>query len=117
MLKTRTMNTASHDETVRCFLAIELSKKGRIVTANTPMSDKLGAAHIASLLLEGAFGVDRTHVNRRAKLTPERAVVEGPMAALDDRPRPGQGADDHHRSQGVVDGNGVPEGEGIGLST
>ena len=46
----------------------------------------------------------------------ERAVIEGAMAALDDRPRPGQGADDHHRSQSMADVAGVPEGEGTGLS-
>jgi hypothetical protein len=33
----------------------------------------------------------------------ERAVAEGPMAALDDRPRPGQGAFDHAGSESLVD--------------
>src|SRR5205809_7412983 len=38
----------------------------------------------------------------------ERAMVEGLMAALDDRPR----ADNHHRSQSMADVAGLPEGEG-----
>src|SRR5215468_7885043 len=41
----RTVNSlspaASHDETVRCLLAIELSKKSWIVAVNTPLSDKI----------------------------------------------------------------------------
>src|SRR5215469_9937281 len=32
---------ASQDETVRCLLAIELSKKSWIVAVNTPLSDKI----------------------------------------------------------------------------
>src|SRR5271154_7305534 len=46
----------------------------------------------------------------------ERAVAEGPMAALDDRPRPRQGTDDHAGGQGVAGVAGVPEGEGARLS-
>src|SRR5258706_9918593 len=38
----------------------------------------------------------------------ERAVVEGSMAALDDRPRPRSGAFDHTRSQGMAGVVGVP---------
>jgi transposase len=34
-------SAASHDETVRCLLAIELSKKSWIVAVNTPLSDKI----------------------------------------------------------------------------
>ena len=34
-------SAASHDETVRCVLAIELSKKSWIVAVNTPLSDKV----------------------------------------------------------------------------
>ena len=34
-------SVASHDETVRCLLAIELSKKSWIVAVNTPLSDKV----------------------------------------------------------------------------
>ena len=34
-------SVASHDETVRCLLAIELSKKSWIVAVNTPLSDKI----------------------------------------------------------------------------
>ena len=41
----RTVNNlppaASHDETVRCLLAIELSKKSWITAVNTPLSDKI----------------------------------------------------------------------------
>ena len=33
----------------------------------------------------------------------ERAVAEGPMAALDDRPRPGREPDDHAGSESLVD--------------
>jgi len=45
-MKTHTANdlplAASRDETVRCLLAIELSKKNWIVAVNTPLSDKIG---------------------------------------------------------------------------
>jgi transposase len=34
-------SVASHDETVRCLLAIELSKKSWIVAVNTPLSNKI----------------------------------------------------------------------------
>jgi transposase len=34
-------SVASHDETARCLLAIELSKKSWIVAVNTPLSDKI----------------------------------------------------------------------------
>src|ERR1700758_246067 len=34
-------SAASHDETVRCLLAIELSKKSWVVAVNTPMADKI----------------------------------------------------------------------------
>jgi hypothetical protein len=41
----RTVNNlppaATHDEAVRCLLAIELSKKSWIVAANTPLSEKI----------------------------------------------------------------------------
>ena len=44
-MEARTVNNlppaASHDETVRCLLAIELSKKSWIVAVNTPLSDKI----------------------------------------------------------------------------
>jgi hypothetical protein len=46
----------------------------------------------------------------------ERAVVEGPMAALDDRPRSWQGTHVHGGGQGLVGIVGVPEGERTGLS-
>ena len=46
----------------------------------------------------------------------ERAVVEGPMAALEDRPRPGKEAFDHRAgSESLVDIAVVPEGEGTGV--
>ena len=45
-METRTVNSlplaAYHDGAVRCFLAIELSKKSWIVAVNTPLSDKIG---------------------------------------------------------------------------
>jgi transposase len=41
----RTVNNlppaASHDETVRCLLEIELSKKSWLVAVNTPLSDRI----------------------------------------------------------------------------
>ena len=44
-MEARTVNNlppaASHDETVRCLLAIELSKKSWIVAVNTPSSEKI----------------------------------------------------------------------------
>jgi transposase len=42
----RTVNNmppaATHDEAVRCLMAIELSKKSWIIGVNTPLSDKIG---------------------------------------------------------------------------
>src|SRR5499425_3385571 len=42
----RTVNNlppaATHDEAVRCLMAIELSKKNWIIGVNTPLSDKIG---------------------------------------------------------------------------
>ena len=35
-------SVASHDETVRCLLAIELSKKSWIVVVNSPRVDRIG---------------------------------------------------------------------------
>jgi transposase len=35
-------SVASHDETVRCLLAIELSKKSWIIAANSPLLDRIG---------------------------------------------------------------------------
>src|SRR5256886_14942387 len=46
----------------------------------------------------------------------ERAVAYGPLAALDDRPRPGKGADDHAGGQGLVGVSGGPTGQGARLS-
>jgi transposase len=44
-MEVRTVNNlppaASHDDAVRCLLAIELSKKSWIVAVNTPLSDKI----------------------------------------------------------------------------
>ena len=44
-MKARTVNNlppaATHDDAVRCLLAIELSKKSWIVAVNTPLSDKI----------------------------------------------------------------------------
>jgi len=43
-MEARTMSlppAASHDDAVRCLLAIELSKKSWIVAVNTPLSDKI----------------------------------------------------------------------------
>src|SRR5215469_13565811 len=44
-MEARTVNNlppaASHDDAVRCLLAIELSKKSWIIAVNTPLSDKI----------------------------------------------------------------------------
>src|SRR5947207_8363242 len=44
-MEARTVNNlppaTSHDDAVRCVLAIELSKKSWIVAVNTPLSDKI----------------------------------------------------------------------------
>src|SRR6478672_1857842 len=44
-MEARTVNsplpTVSRDETIRCLLAIELSKKSWIVAVNTPLADKV----------------------------------------------------------------------------
>src|SRR5213595_2859797 len=45
----------------------------------------------------------------------ERAVVEGPMAALDDRPRPGKEPTITIEAKAWLT-SGLPEGEGTGLS-
>jgi hypothetical protein len=46
LMEARTLNhlppAGSHDEAVRCLLAIELSKKSWIVAVNTPLSGKIG---------------------------------------------------------------------------
>ena len=63
-------SVASHDETVRCLLAIELSKKSWIVAVNTPLSDK-----ISHYTLEACYWKElldlceriRTRVAREAK--------------------------------------------------
>ncbi|WP_028351705.1 hypothetical protein [Bradyrhizobium murdochi] len=45
-MEARTVNNlppaATHDDAVRCLLAIELSKKSWIVAVNTPLSNKVG---------------------------------------------------------------------------
>src|SRR2546430_16117315 len=46
----------------------------------------------------------------------ERAVVEGPMAALERWPPPWQGAADPLESQSMAEAAGLPEGEGTGQS-
>src|ERR1700758_5607086 len=46
----------------------------------------------------------------------ERAVAYGALTALDDRPRPGKGAHDHARGQGMVGIAGVRQGQGPRLS-
>ena len=46
----------------------------------------------------------------------ERALAYGPLAALDDRPRSGQGADDHAGGQSLVGVSGVRQGQGPRLS-
>jgi transposase len=35
-------SVVSHDETVRCLLAIELSKKSWIIAVNSPLVDRIG---------------------------------------------------------------------------
>jgi Winged helix-turn helix len=46
----------------------------------------------------------------------ERAVAEGPMAVLDDRPRPGKERTITLEAKTMAGVVGVPEGKGIGLS-
>ena len=46
----------------------------------------------------------------------ERAMAYGALAALDDRPRSGQGADDHAGGQGLVGIFGLRQGQGARLS-
>ena len=46
----------------------------------------------------------------------ERAMAYGALAALDDRPRPGKGADDHAGGQGLVGIFGLRQGQGARLS-
>ena len=62
-MEARTVNNppsaASHDETVRCVLAIELSKKSWIVAVNTPLSDKVSRHTLEACDWKGAFGADR----------------------------------------------------------
>ena len=59
-----------------------------------------------------ALGVHHQTVQRCV----ERAVAYGPLAALDDRPRPGKEPDDHGRGQGLAGGPGLSQGKGTGLS-
>ena len=46
----------------------------------------------------------------------ERAMAYGALAALDDRPRTGQRADDHAGGQGLVGIFGLRQGQGARLS-
>ena len=46
----------------------------------------------------------------------ERAMAYGALAALDDRPRPEQRADDHAGGQGLVGIFGLRQGQGARLS-
>src|SRR5260221_698729 len=59
-----------------------------------------------------AVGVHHQTVQRCV----ERALACGPMAALDDLPRPGQGAADHRRGQGMGCGSRLSQGQGTRLS-
>ena len=56
-METQTANTlvsvASHDETVRCLLAIELSKKSWIVAVNWPLVDRIGRYSLEACDWEG----------------------------------------------------------------
>jgi transposase len=57
LMEARTVNNplpaASHDETVRCVLAIELSKKSWIVAVNTPLSDKISRHTLEAVIGRG----------------------------------------------------------------
>ena len=57
-MEARTVNspppTVSRDETIRCLLAIELSKKSWIVAENTPLADK-----VSRHTLEACAGLSR----------------------------------------------------------
>jgi transposase len=71
-MEARTVNNpppaASHDETVRCVLAIELSKKSWIVAVNTPSSDKIGRHTLEACDWKGLLELIariRTRVSRR----------------------------------------------------
>src|SRR5271166_4272042 len=61
---------------------------------------------------ESRFGVHQQRVQRCV----ERALAYGAMAALDDLPMAGQGADGHRRGQGMAGVSRLPQGEGPGLS-
>jgi transposase len=70
-MEARTVNSlppaGSHDETVRCFLAIELSKKSWIVAVNTPLADKIGRHTLEACDWKGLLeliGHIRTRVNQ-----------------------------------------------------
>jgi hypothetical protein len=69
-MEARTLNhlppAASHDEAVRCLLAIELSKKSWIVAVNTPLSDKIGR-HTLQARLHRIFGIGCRVVNEVSK--------------------------------------------------
>jgi|SRR5208283_754407 len=47
----------------------------------------------------------------------ERASARGPLAALDDLPRPGREPADHCRGQGMGCGSRLPQGQGPRLSS
>ena len=46
----------------------------------------------------------------------EKAVAFGPLAALDDSPRPGRERGDHRRSQAMAGWSRLPKSEGAWLS-
>ena len=45
--------TATHDATVRCFFAIELSKKDWVVGFNTSLSDKISRRTLKAAIGKG----------------------------------------------------------------
>ena len=58
----RTVNNlpaAMHDATVRCWFAIELSKKDWVVGFNTALSDKISRRYAERLRLERVARFDR----------------------------------------------------------
>jgi transposase len=66
----RTVNNlpaASHDETVRCLLAIELSKKSWLVAVNTPLSPRISRYTLAGCDVQGLLKLIERIVTRVAR--------------------------------------------------
>ena len=95
----------------------EVAKLTSIARSRTELASRVERARILLAYREDpsffavarALGLHHQTVQRCI----ERALAYGPLAALDDRPRPGK---EPSRGQGLAGVAGLSEGEGLGVS-